>query len=41
MEIKELGHLVLYVRNIERSAAFYGDVLGWKRLTSAAGGPLA
>ena len=40
MEIKELGHLVLYVRNIERSAAFYGDVLGWKRLTSAAGGPL-
>jgi catechol 2,3-dioxygenase len=40
MEIKELGHLVLYVRNIERSAAFYGDVLGWKRLTSAADGPL-
>jgi catechol 2,3-dioxygenase len=40
MEIKELGHLVLYVHNIERSAAFYGDVLGWKRLTSAADGPL-
>jgi catechol-2,3-dioxygenase len=40
MEIKELGHLVLYVRNIERSAAFYGDVLGWKRLTSAHDGPL-
>jgi catechol 2,3-dioxygenase len=32
MEIKELGHIVLYVHNIERSAAFYGDVLGWKRL---------
>jgi len=34
MEIKELGHLVLYVRNIDRSASFYGDVLGWKRLKS-------
>src|ERR1700692_1159408 len=40
MEIKELGHLVLYVHNIERSAAFYGDVLGWKQLTPAQGGPL-
>ena len=35
MEIKELGHIVLYVHNIERSAAFYGDVLGWKQLKSA------
>ena len=34
MEIKELGHIVLYVHNIERSAAFYGDVLGWKRARS-------
>jgi catechol 2,3-dioxygenase len=32
MEVKELGHIVLYVRDIERSAAFYGDVLGWRRL---------
>ena len=40
MEIKELGHIVLYVHNIERSAAFYGDVLGWKRLEPAEGGPL-
>ena len=39
MEIKELGHIVLYVHNIERSATFYGDVLGWKRL-EAADGPL-
>jgi catechol-2,3-dioxygenase len=30
MEIKELGHLVLYVRNVQRSAAFYRDVLGWE-----------
>jgi len=29
MTVKELGHLVLYVRDVERSAAFYGDVLGW------------
>jgi catechol-2,3-dioxygenase len=35
MEIKELGHIVLYVHNIERSASFYGDVLGWKQLKSA------
>ena len=32
MEVKELGHLVLYVRDLERSAAFYGDVLGWQRV---------
>ena len=40
MEIKELGHIVLYVHNIERSAGFYGDVLGWKRLVAAEDGPL-
>ena len=40
MEIKELGHIVLYVHNIERSATFYGDVLGWKQLVPAGGGPL-
>ena len=32
MEIKELGHLVLYVRNLDRSAAFYRDVLGWRQV---------
>jgi catechol 2,3-dioxygenase len=37
MEIKELGHIVLYVHDIDRSAAFYGDVLGWKRLRAASG----
>ena len=30
MEVKELGHLVLYVRDLERSAHFYRDVLGWR-----------
>ena len=32
MEVKELGHLVLYVRDLQRSAAFYRDVLGWRQL---------
>ena len=27
--VKELGHIVLYVRDLARSVAFYGDVLGW------------
>jgi len=29
LEIKELGHLVLYVKDLERSTYFYRDVLGW------------
>ncbi|HEY5155298.1 MAG TPA: VOC family protein [Acidimicrobiales bacterium] len=33
MEIKELGHLVLYVRDLERSVAFYRDLLGWKQVS--------
>ena len=32
MEIKELGHVVLYVRNLERSRHFYRDVLGWREV---------
>ena len=32
MEVKELGHIVLYVRDIERSRTFYRDVLGWKEV---------
>ena len=34
MQVKELGHLVLYVRNLERSRRFYGEVLGWKQITT-------
>jgi catechol-2,3-dioxygenase len=34
MEIKELGHLVLYVRNLQRSVAFYRDVLGWHQVVA-------
>jgi catechol 2,3-dioxygenase len=41
MGVKELGHLVLYVRNLERSAAFYRDVLGWNPLPAIPGMPAA
>ena len=37
MEVKELGHLVLYVRNLERSRRFYRDVLGWKEVATLGG----
>ena len=32
MPVKELGHLVLYVRDVARSRTFYRDVLGWKEI---------
>jgi catechol-2,3-dioxygenase len=32
MHVRELGHLVLYVRDVDRSAAFYRDVLGWRQV---------
>jgi catechol-2,3-dioxygenase len=35
MEVQELGHIVLYVRDVERSAAFYRDVLGWRQILPA------
>jgi catechol 2,3-dioxygenase len=41
MEVKELGHLVLYVRNLERSVHFYRDVLGWKEVGGGMGGVAA
>ena len=39
MEVKELGHIVLYVRDVERSRQFYRDVLGWKEIVGE--GPMA
>ena len=33
MQVKELGHLVLYVRDLDRSRRFYRDVLGWREVT--------
>ena len=32
MPIQRLNHAVLYVRDAQRSATFYGDVLGFRRL---------
>lgn len=29
MPVTELGHVVLYVRDLDTASAFYGDVLGW------------
>lgn len=39
--IKELGHIVLYVRDIKVSANFYERILGWKRIDSSADMPVA
>jgi len=32
MTVRELGHLVLYVHDVDRSAAFYREVLGWTQI---------
>jgi catechol-2,3-dioxygenase len=37
MAVKELGHLVLYVRDVNRSADFYRDVLGWRQIVPPPG----
>jgi catechol 2,3-dioxygenase len=37
MQVKELGHIVLYVRDLERSRKFYGEVLGWKEIARLGG----
>jgi catechol 2,3-dioxygenase len=37
MKIQELGHVVLYVRDLERSRHFYRDVLGFSEIHAVAG----
>jgi catechol 2,3-dioxygenase len=37
MEVKELGHIVLYVKDLDASRRFYRDLLGWKEVVHAAG----
>jgi catechol-2,3-dioxygenase len=32
MTVRELGHIVLYVHDVSRSADFYRDVLGWRQI---------
>lgn len=37
IEVKDLGHVVLYVRDLERSVAFYRDVLGFRQIVPVPG----
>jgi catechol-2,3-dioxygenase len=37
MKVHELGHIVLYVRDLERSRRFYRDVLGWNEVAEFGG----
>ena len=39
--LPELGHVVLYVRDVGRSADFYGRLLGWRRLPTDERMPVA
>jgi len=32
MVVHELGHIVFYVRDLDRSRRFYGETLGWRAL---------
>ena len=32
MEVKELGHVVLFVSDIEQSRRFYTDILGFREI---------
>ena len=42
MKVQELGHVVLYVGDVHKSAAFYHDVLGWdEAIPTSAGSPVA
>ena len=38
MAVKELGHIVLYVRNLKRSVDFYRDLLGWEQILPSSDG---
>jgi catechol 2,3-dioxygenase len=38
MNAKYLGHVVFYVKNLERSLAFYRDVVGFKEIGTTFGG---
>jgi catechol 2,3-dioxygenase len=35
MQVKELGHVVLYVRDVETSRRFYRDLLGWNEIAAS------
>ena len=37
MKVQELGHIVLYVRDLQRSRHFYRDILGWREIGEMGG----
>ena len=37
MEIKELGHIVLYVTNVKKLSKFYREILGFKQIAEKEG----
>ena len=37
MRVHELGHIVLYVRDLAASRSFYRDVLGWREVATVGG----
>ncbi len=37
MNVKELGHIVLYVKDLDASRRFYRDLLGWKEVGAYGG----
>ncbi len=41
ISVKELGHIVLYVRDLKRSVEFYELLLGWDRIETPSGAPIA
>ena len=42
MKVRELGHVVLYVGDVGKSAAFYHDILGWDlAIPPSPGSPIA
>ena len=42
MKVRELGHVVLYVGDVHKSAAFYHDALGWDfAIPPSPGSPIA
>ena len=37
MEVNELGHVVLYVKDLDASRRFYRDLLGWREIVHGSG----
>lgn len=35
IEIKQLGHLVLYVKDLQKSIHFYREILGWQQIPNS------